>query len=185
MSPAGLAQFFLLVGGVQVLFLLTTLGLSKSVGRAADRGARGAAEIRFRRMTVGMLLFTSYFLAIQSCLILFIADPAFAGTLMNVFGVTLAVVILIWIVILIRMGQGGSRQIGDGAPTRESGPQGDRRPDSTWKLGLFYYNPDDPAVFIEKRLGIGYTINFGNRWTWVVLLVLAPLLVAAVYFLKS
>ncbi len=182
-SPAGLAQFFLLVGSVQVLFLLITLGLSKSVGRAAVTGERGAAEIRFRRMTIGMLLFTSYFLAIQSCLVLVIADGAFAGTLMNIFGLTLVAAVLIWIVILIRMGQGGSREIGDGAPTRETGPLGDRRPDSTWKLGLFYYNPEDPALFIEKRFGIGYTVNFGNRWTWVVILVLVSILVAAVHFL--
>lgn len=29
--------------------------------------------------------------------------------------------------------------------------------------GLVYYNPEDPAVFVEKRVGFGYTINFGNR----------------------
>ncbi len=31
-----------------------------------------------------------------------------------------------------------------------------------WKLGLFYFNPQDPSIFIEKRMGIGWTINFGN-----------------------
>ncbi len=31
-----------------------------------------------------------------------------------------------------------------------------------WKLGLFYFNPIDPSIFIEKRMGIGWTINFGN-----------------------
>jgi uncharacterized membrane protein len=29
--------------------------------------------------------------------------------------------------------------------------------------GLFYYNPDDPALFVEKLVGFGYTINFGNK----------------------
>lgn len=28
--------------------------------------------------------------------------------------------------------------------------------------GLCYYNPDDPAIFVEKKVGLGYTINFGN-----------------------
>jgi len=28
---------------------------------------------------------------------------------------------------------------------------GDGTPDSCWKLGLFYYNPDDSALFVEKR----------------------------------
>lgn len=31
-----------------------------------------------------------------------------------------------------------------------------------WKLGLFYFNSQDPSIIIEKRMGIGWTINFGN-----------------------
>lgn len=31
-----------------------------------------------------------------------------------------------------------------------------------WKLGLFYFNPQDPSIFLEKRMGIGWTINFGS-----------------------
>jgi uncharacterized membrane protein len=34
--------------------------------------------------------------------------------------------------------------------------------DSHWKAGLFYVNPDDPALLVPKRLGIGWTINFGR-----------------------
>jgi len=41
-------------------------------------------------------------------------------------------------------------------------------PDDGWK-GIFYFNPDDPALFVPKRFGIGYTLNFGNSWSWVVL----------------
>ena len=32
-----------------------------------------------------------------------------------------------------------------------------------WKLGIFYYNPDDPAEVIEKNNGKGSTINFGSK----------------------
>src|SRR5215469_14987456 len=41
-------------------------------------------------------------------------------------------------------------------------------PEDGWK-GIFYYKPDDPALFVPKRYGIGYTLNFGNSWSWVVL----------------
>ena len=41
-------------------------------------------------------------------------------------------------------------------------------PEVGWK-GIFYSNPDDPALFVPKRFGIGYTLNFGNPWSWVVL----------------
>jgi uncharacterized membrane protein len=46
---------------------------------------------------------------------------------------------------------------------------GDGTPDACWKLGLVYFNPDDPALFVEKRIGIGYTINFARGTAWVVL----------------
>ncbi len=34
--------------------------------------------------------------------------------------------------------------------------------DKYWKLGLIYYNPNDPTIFVEKRMGIGWTINMAN-----------------------
>jgi len=54
------------------------------------------------------------------------------------------------------------------------GPLGDRTADEHWKMGLIYFNPDDPALFIEKRFGIGYTMNMARPVVW---LVLAALLV--------
>jgi len=29
---------------------------------------------------------------------------------------------------------------------------------------VFYVNKNDPSIMVEKRFGVGYTINFGNRW---------------------
>jgi uncharacterized membrane protein len=39
--------------------------------------------------------------------------------------------------------------------------------DHKWVLGLFYYNPSDPSVFVEKRVGIGYTVNFARPIAWI------------------
>ena len=52
---------------------------------------------------------------------------------------------------------------------RTLGTGGDGTPDQCWKLGFLYINPADPAIFVEKRLGIGYTCNFGNQTTWLFL----------------
>ena len=41
--------------------------------------------------------------------------------------------------------------------------------DSYWKAGMFYYNPDDPAIFVSKRVGVGYSLNFASKWAWVFL----------------
>ena len=49
-------------------------------------------------------------------------------------------------------------------------------PNDGWK-GVFYSNPDDPALFVPKRYGIGYTLNFGNPWSWVVLALILAMVV--------
>lgn len=37
-----------------------------------------------------------------------------------------------------------------------------RDDDRYWVAGMFYLNKDDPALFVEKRSGLGWTINLGN-----------------------
>ena len=37
-----------------------------------------------------------------------------------------------------------------------------RDDDRYWPGGIFYNNPDDPAVFVPKRYGLGWTVNFGH-----------------------
>ena len=51
-----------------------------------------------------------------------------------------------------------------------------------WKLeGLIYFAPDDPAVFVPKRVGIGQTLNMarGASWAIIALLVGLPLGIVA------
>jgi uncharacterized membrane protein len=56
------------------------------------------------------------------------------------------------------------------------------RPNSLWKWGIFYFNPDDPALFIPKRSGLGYTLNFGRRGSWALMaLLLAAILLPLIF----
>jgi len=55
----------------------------------------------------------------------------------------------------------------------------DPTPNECWKANVFYYNPNDAALFVEKRDGLGYTFNFANRWSWALLLSLV-LVIASV-----
>jgi uncharacterized membrane protein len=32
------------------------------------------------------------------------------------------------------------------------------------------YNRADPALFVEKRMGLGYTLNLGNPFSWLVMI---------------
>ncbi|UII55227.1 DUF1648 domain-containing protein [Cytobacillus spongiae] len=42
--------------------------------------------------------------------------------------------------------------------------------DQYWKGGLIYFNRNDPSIFVEKRFGIGYTMNFANPLGYFILL---------------
>jgi uncharacterized membrane protein len=61
-----------------------------------------------------------------------------------------------------------------------------RDDDRYWYAGVLYNNPDDPAVFVPKRFGLGWTLNFGHPQAKLVLiaillLVLLPPLVVAIF----
>lgn len=37
-----------------------------------------------------------------------------------------------------------------------------------WRLGIFYYNKDDKRILPPKRFPIlGWTVNFANPYSWV------------------
>jgi uncharacterized membrane protein len=65
----------------------------------------------------------------------------------------------------------------------DPGRRAESTPDACWHLGQIYYNPQDPAIFVQKRLGLGYTVNFGNRISWVLLAVALAALGGMVFLL--
>jgi len=136
--------------------------------RIATSGVAAAAERRFRRRMALMMVVFEYLCTAPAWFALLAPQVSAA---MTVWGVVLVLVIVGFAISLIRIGQGGSLVAARaGAP-----PTGDRTPDSAWKWGLVYVNSADPAILVEKRLGIGYTLNLGNHWTWVIIaLLLAP-----------
>ena len=92
-----------------------------------------------------------------------------------------AVIITMSVYLSIKTGQGGSRiNLG----TNKNEDFINRDDDSNWKLGLFYYNPDDPAVFVEKRFGVGWTNNFARPLSWIMLIGLF-LLFGIIIFISS
>lgn len=52
--------------------------------------------------------------------------------------------------------------------------------DSLWKAGFFYVNRENPAVLVPKRLGIGWTINFGSTGGKTVTVVLIALIATGI-----
>ncbi len=100
-----------------------------------------------------------------------------------IIGVPLLVgglIVVAALVLAVTTGQGGSRLR---FSQSKNGKLINRDEDRFWKLGMFYYNPDDPAIFVEKRFGIGWTNNFAQPLSWLWLLgsvVVLPLAIIAV-----
>lgn len=38
-----------------------------------------------------------------------------------------------------------------------------------WIWDIFYYNPQDPDLWVAKQSGLGYTLNFANKFSWLII----------------
>ncbi len=77
-------------------------------------------------------------------------------------------------------GQGGSRlDVQSSSSYIDNGNALDD--DKYWIGGLVYYNPRDPALFVEKRFGIAWGLNYGNIKAYI----LIALLIGAFFLLGS
>ena len=161
-----------LVGTAGILASLTLIlyGLAHWVRPVHAGGGEGARELKFRKTVSAILLVDEYFITLQAFWMMLVPRR---GDLTIVALLPLFLVfVLVAIVMLARLGQGGSRMPAtDRTPlTSSSVPVGDRTPDRYWKLGIFYFNRDDAAVLVEKRFGLGYSLNFARPTAWIILL---------------
>lgn len=172
-TPATVLAFLAIFATVCLLLIGVAWALLHWSRRISTSGPGAVGERRFRRRVVMLLIVTEYLMVLPAWALLF--QPGAAA--MNIWGVALTVVIVAFVATLLHAGQGGSRR------TVPAGTAaiGDRTPDACWKWGLFYVNPGDPSILVETRFGIGYTVNLGNRWTWIVLsLLLVPIVIGAI-----
>ncbi len=82
---------------------------------------------------------------------------------------------LFWII--KEYGQGGARVEGSTVGRPLAGGLADN---AHWVLGMFYVDRQDPSTMVEKRFGIGYTLNYGHRNAIVIVVTFSLLLLALV-----
>lgn len=104
-----------------------------------------------------------------------------------IFAISQTVIMLALVVVLIiifggllflmvRVGQGGSRlKLTENGQTDKPRPV--RDDDANWKLGVFYFNPKDPALFVEKRFGVGWTINMARPTAWLSIVAIVGIII--------
>ena len=85
----------------------------------------------------------------------------------------IAIPLVVLIAVQIKTGQGGCKvkvELSESdaenavqqATTSESSKAVSCGDDKYWKLGMFYYNPDDSAIVVEDRFGTNIGFNYGH-----------------------
>ncbi|MCC5911075.1 MAG: DUF1648 domain-containing protein [Clostridiaceae bacterium] len=107
--------------------------------------------------------------------VLQVINPAAPVNLL-IHAFAIAIPMLGAILVAVKTGQSGSRikvELSEEADTNVI----DREDDRFWKWGMFYYNPEDPSLMIEKRFGIGWTINCGRPIGMAITIIILVVLV--------
>jgi uncharacterized membrane protein len=179
-ASKSIGSFFALVWvqlGTWVTFTLLAIGVS------SPRVAPYPADDSHRRVRVRFLFVTKTGLIILMSITVILSTSAYqvgarAGQIAAlVFAVNIATIVLA-LLLFARSGQSGQQTSG---ADLDIVPPGDAAADdSAWLGGLIYYNPDDPAILVPKRFGIGYTLNFARPVSWLFLIgiLLIPVILA-------
>jgi uncharacterized membrane protein len=185
-ADAGNQFGLLLLGSVHVAMMLTiAVTIVRRSRQIAVDGPAAAAEQRFRRVNALVPVLIGYLSAIGMSAMTVASLPAFGSTssaawyvpqlAFTLFGAGVA----FW---MFRVGQGGHRTA---APDARRAVRGDATRDDAWKVaGWYYVNPRDPAMWVENRVGLGYTLNFGNWRAWLLIVgfVLVSMIVQRLVF---
>lgn len=163
---------------MQGMFLMMSEGMKFSGARLnpANKKASLVQQLAFRKytsllalfITIGITLMLGYF-HLQTI------HPEISSSLI-MWALPLTFLLLTFAVVgiyAIKVGQSGSRlKVEENSPAIDNKIAVDE--DRYWKGGMFYMNKNDPSIMVEKRFGVGWTLNFAHPISWIVLLV--PLL---------
>ena len=164
---------------MQGMFLLMSEGMKFSGVRLNPTNKKNSLEqqLAFRKytswlalfITIGITLMLGYF-HLQTI------HPEISVSVI-MWAIPLTFLILTFAVVgiyAVKVGQSGSRiKVQGDSPAIENKIAVDE--DQYWKGGLFYTNKNDPSIMVEKRFGVGWTLNFAHPISWFALLV--PLII--------
>ncbi len=164
-------MYILLMPIMMMFMTLLFVGVNYSfkIAKKVSGRARGRLTIEQEKKyrfvwSVGMFIF-GFILILLFAVIQMFSIEVFTQTelIMWITVMSTVAIILLVGILAVTMGQSGSRVKTDEVNTEIV----DADDDEFWKLGSFYYNKQDPTLFVNKRFGIGMTLNFGNKWAWV------------------
>jgi len=155
-TPRAVYGPLLFSGGMMLVMILLTLAMFYGSRRGRQRNA-----------IVKMMVAVVYFIAVLFSSIGILPAGLFSPSLLLVIGLLFPLLLIVWIIRVVR----------------DPGMPADPTPDSCWYLGSIYVNANDPAMFVQKRIGFGYTMNMGNRLAWALMVGIVAAFVGLVFVL--
>lgn len=177
-TPISAISLPLTLLAMQVMFLGINIGKSKSGIKlsATSLNASRNRQLTLRKNSSWLMFGFSLLLTIMFSFfqLTTIHPDLFAGAAMMATPIIFLVILLAGTIIFaVKVGRSDKQSVGE--PEEEIT---DYDEDSYWKGGLFYFNRNDPSIFVEKRFGVGWTLNFGNPIGYIIVFV--PLVVIIV-----
>lgn len=185
-SATGVFGPLLVAAVICAMLALIALGIVRWSRRIDIESALAAREAAFRRATSQVLLAAEFLLAGTIAAVALLPLARGRAPLAAIVAATpaLALGFVAVAVMLLARTRTAATATGEARPAGTAAPVGDRTPDACWKAGVFYFNRDDAAVFVEKRFGLGYTLNFANLWSWVIMAAVLGLPLATILLLR-
>ncbi|KGM44707.1 DUF5808 domain-containing protein [Neobacillus niacini] len=174
-TPISAISLPLTLLAMQVMFLGINIGKSKSGIQlsATSLNASRNRQLTLRKNSSWLMFGVSFLLTIMFSFfqLTTIHPDLFAGTAMMAAPIIFLVILLTGTIIFaVKVGRADKQSVGE-----QKEDITDYDEDSYWKGGLFYFNRNDPSIFVEKRFGVGWTLNFGNPIGYIIVFV--PLVV--------
>nr|WP_122012302.1 DUF5808 domain-containing protein [Maliibacterium massiliense] len=155
---------FQLVLGLTMIFSIVSIRKSRrSIDPDDPEGSAARGRI-FRRAWTQLMLVTALLVGLLLLCMQLLTLGWISTQLVMAATFLLLAIVAVWSTVLtVRLGQGG-RRLSEASIRRGTMPRDD---DTHWKLGIFYFNREDSALFVEKRFGVGWTCNFARPAAWL------------------
>lgn len=140
-------------------------------------------NIKFRRTSGIFIILITYTLSLMFTVMnlsnMGLITVKLENTIMGtsvIFTMILSVIVMVY---SYKVGQGGKNIPLDENANRDEKLIVNREDDDHYIWGMFYYNPEDPALFVEKRAGVGWTLNVARPMGKVAMVLTTVLIVAS------
>lgn len=166
-----------------MMFVNWSIKTSKQQLTASDPAQFAAKNVQFRRKWSLFIIITGLLITI---LFAFIQINMFVPNLILLPAISFIIptmIILGAVVLSFTVRQGGGKIRNHEEDEKRSKVQPINE-DSYWKLGFIYYNPNDPSLTVEKRYGVGWTINMARPLSWIIFLIIIAVVVISIVVSK-